>query len=580
MHPLLLRQLKKLGMLPERRPTDEQWASFLARAEQTYLQADQDRYMLERSLDTCSKEMHDLYDRLQRASAEEIAKKSVELEASLALAHAIQESVAEGIAVLDGERVITWNARLAEMWGLPEALLARPTLEGLVDHVSGQLESPERFRAAALADVAGPVQVSSSDIELQDGRTFVRYTAPITSVAGVAKGRIVCFRDVTEERRVSAQRGVVAERMASVGQLVASVAHEINNPLAYIKGNIEYVVTELGRRCSPMDGELIEALGDTCVGVDRIAVIVRDLRALSRVDEEARTRVDIAGVLESALQVANNQIRVRARVKRDFGRLPHVMANEGRLVQVFLNLLVNAAHAIPEGRTAQNQIAVSARATPAGTVRVEVRDSGSGIPSECLEQIFDPFYTTKPLGVGTGLGLSICKGIVEKLGGRISVESALGRGSCFAVELPAASDGERGDSARPAEHQLSASLRFLVVDDDAMVRRMLERMLREHVVVTATSVDEGVAAMAGAKFDIILCDVMMPDRTGLDMYAEVQHRWPELLPRLVFMSGGAYTPALQEFVEQPSIKTLEKPLSRHAVDAVVTKALGSNRPPS
>lgn len=275
--------------------------------------------------------------------------------------------------------------------------------------------------------------------------------------------------------------------------------------------------------------------------------------------------------------MATNQIRHRARIVRDLGPVPAVMANDGKLAQVFLNLLVNASQAISEGCVSQNEVSVVTRTTAAGAAQVEIRDTGSGISPECLERIFDPFFTTKPLGIGTGLGLSICKGIIEKLGGSIRVESALGRGSCFVVELPPAFADDRSvDQEEASTPRPGAKLRILVVDDDPMVRRMLDRMLHEHFVESAASVDDGIAALGRSDFDLVLCDVMMPDRTGADMHRELRQRWPALLPRVVYMTGGVFTPALQTFLDQPSIRRLDKPIFPHAVADIVERivALG------
>jgi signal transduction histidine kinase len=570
MHALLRRQLRKLGV-SEDFPTPEQWRLFLDRVGQTYAQSDQDRYMLERSLEQCSVEMQTLYDQLARASAAELAKKSVELEASLALANAIQDSVMEGIVLCDGDVVLRHNRLFAEMWQMPDAELEPRTVTALLEHMTPLVKAPLALKQGALLDESS-AHLPPSDVELEDGRVFARYVAPVRLGGTVVGVRIVCFRDVTEERRVAAQRGVVAERMASVGQLVASVAHEINNPLAFVKGNLEFVAAELALRGDTRDLPLVEALEDSDVGVDRIAVIVRDLKLLSRVDDERRASVDVTDVLESALQLANNQIRHRATVVRKLASIPPVMANEGKLVQVFLNLLVNAAQAIPEGRAGSNEIVIeTTSAAGSGVVRILVRDSGAGIAPELLERIFDPFFTTKAVGSGTGLGLSICKGIVETLGGTISVSSRLGQGTAFVIELPIgdAKPTVDRDSGPPLKAHY---LRILVVDDEPMARRMLARTLRGHAVVAVASVDEALATLGAVPpFDLILCDVMMPERTGLEMHAEVTRRWPELLARLVFMSGGAFTPALQAFLEQPSIQRLDKPVTRRALNDLVAR---------
>jgi signal transduction histidine kinase len=572
MHPLLSRQLEELGLVADECPDSQQWQRLVERISAKYGQADVDRTMLEHALETCANDMQALNEQLRLSSERAMAKKSVELQKSLVLAHAVQESVAEGILVFQGSKVLSWNQRFREMCDVAAALLTAPTTAAIMAHVSTLMKSPEERRAIAAMDPNEQRPIIADELELADGRKFERYAAPIIGVEGMEQCRIVCYRDVSEERRALAQRGVVAERMASVGQLVASVAHEINNPLAYVKGNVEFVAGELRRRRSAADAPLLEALDDSSVGVDRIAVIVRDLRALSRVDEEQRARVDVTAVLQSALHMATNQISHRARIVRSFEALQPVMANEGRLAQVFLNLLVNASQAIPEGCVDDNEVSVSTRTSGAGMVCVEIRDTGAGIAPKHLERIFDPFFTTKPLGDGTGLGLSICKGIIEKLGGSIRVESVVGRGSSFIIELPVASAEERAteepnDVAEPSR----AKLRVLVVDDDPMVRRMLDRMLSEHLVESASSVDDGLAALAVSAFDLVLCDVMMPDRTGADMHREVSLRWPDMLPRVVFMSGGAFTPALQMFLDQPSVTRLDKPLFPSAVAEILER---------
>jgi signal transduction histidine kinase len=568
-HPLLSRQLRKLGLADGKAPTAEQWQLFLERLEQTYAATDQDRYMNERSLEVCSREMQDLYDQLRSASEAEIAKKSAERELSLSIARAIQDSVDEGIVACDGDRLLSWNRRFVEMWKVPDSVLATSMLSALEAHVRSLTKTSD----VLTADTSELV-----DIELTDGRTFVRYSSLFSVVEGVSCGRVFSFRDVTAKRRDAAQRAVVAERMTSVGQLVASVAHEINNPLSYVRGNIEFVSAELRRLAAEGHPELVEVLNDSREGVDRIAVIVRDLRALSRVDDETRARVDVVAAMESALQMAHNEIRHRARVVRKLEPAPFVMANEGRLVQLFLNLLVNAAHAIPEGRASQNEITVSMGTTDAGAARVAIRDTGSGIAEASLERIFDPFFTTKAIGTGTGLGLSICKGIVEKLGGRIAVESVVAQGTTFVIELPRA---QVESETAPPSHAAAGPvgpLRVLVVDDEPMMRRMLVRLMRDHQVVTVSTVDEGLELLGKERFDLVLCDLMMPDRTGADMHAELQRRWPAMLARFVVMSGGAFTPALQSFLEQPSIARLDKPLSLDGIRDVIRRVAALERP--
>ncbi len=250
------------------------------------------------------------------------------------------------------------------------------------------------------------------------------------------------YRDITERKKLQAQLEFAA-RMSAVGELAAGVAHEMNNPLAYVLANLEYAVDQLALAHAPAEGgtpalvEARRALADAREGAERVRSIVQDLKSFSRQErEEAPSPVDVRVVLQSVLKIARVEIRQRATVKLHLDEVPPVMASDHRLGQVFLNLLLNAAQAIPEGNAAGNEIRLGTR-LDGDRVVVEVGDTGAGMPPKVKEHIFDPFFTTKPAGVGMGLGLTICHGIVAGLGGDIQVESELGVGTTFRVRLPA-----------------------------------------------------------------------------------------------------------------------------------------------
>ncbi|HVG59831.1 MAG TPA: AAA family ATPase [Hyalangium sp.] len=250
-------------------------------------------------------------------------------------------------------------------------------------------------------------------------------------------------RDVTERKAVQ-DRLRAADRMASLGTLAASVAHEINNPLSFMTSNLRFIDEELSAMAQageslagPRGTEVREAVQETLAGGSRVSEIVRDLKTFSRGDEGRRGPVDVHAVLDLCANMARSEIRHRARLVREYGELPPVQANETRLGQVFLNLLVNAAQAIPEGTDVKShEIRITTYRDEAGWAVVAVKDTGAGISPENLSRLFDPFFTTKPAGVGTGLGLSICHGIITGLGGRITIESELGHGTVFRVFLP------------------------------------------------------------------------------------------------------------------------------------------------
>jgi two-component system, NtrC family, sensor kinase len=235
---------------------------------------------------------------------------------------------------------------------------------------------------------------------------------------------------------------VVSERLAALGALSASIAHEINNPLSYVCGNLEFTSDELARLMAvqpmPQLDELRAALDEARHGADRVQSIVRGLKAFSRADQDSSELLDVRTVVSLSIKMAVNQIKLRAQLVQDLAPVPLVQASSARLGQVFINLLVNAVQAIPEGHPDLNRIVVSTRTDARGWAVVEFADSGCGIAPEIRRRLFEPFFTTKPIGEGTGLGLSICHGIVSAIGGEIEVDSEVGCGSRFRVLLPAA----------------------------------------------------------------------------------------------------------------------------------------------
>ncbi|PTL75809.1 ATP-binding protein [Vitiosangium sp. GDMCC 1.1324] len=248
------------------------------------------------------------------------------------------------------------------------------------------------------------------------------------------------LQDSIQQLQAAQEQLLFADRLASVGRLAAGVGHEINNPLAFILSNLRYVHQEMrdliGAPAEDTRQEMLAALSEASEGAERVRLIVQDLKSLSRPDDVALGPVDVASVVRGSAKMARHEVRDRARLVEECGGVPPVRANAARLGQVFLNLFINAAHAIEPGRVQENEIRVVASISSPGLVTVEVRDTGSGIPAEHLRRIFDPFFTTKPVGVGTGLGLSVCHRIITSLGGDIRVESEVGRGTCFFITLP------------------------------------------------------------------------------------------------------------------------------------------------
>ena len=377
---------------------------------------------------------------------------------------------------------------------------------------------------------------------------------------------------------------MLADRLSSMGMLAAGVAHEINNPLAYAMANLELMERDLALVMAANasdDAPVTQALTDlegrikeAREGAARVRDIIRDLRLFSRVDERTVGLVDLRQVLDAAVRMVWNEIKHRGRLVRDYGETPLVMANEARLGQVILNLLTNAVHALPEKWDDRSEIRVVGRTDDEGRAQIEIHDTGSGIPPEHLHEIFDPFFTTKPVGIGTGLGLPICQTIVTALGGEIRVESAVGKGSTFTVILPAA-------PARPAEARPAPPVaggvprgRILVVDDEARICELLRQALQPHDVVSET--DAGLALarlLRGEPFDLILCDMMMPQMTGAEFHTRLQEAVPALADRVVFMTGGAFTAGARDFLQRVPNARLEKPFDLPVLLALVRERL-------
>lgn len=402
-------------------------------------------------------------------------------------------------------------------------------------------------------------------------------------------GAVLVFRDVTEQR--DAQRRVeLTDRMMSLGTMAAGVAHEINNPLLVITANSEFVELELRRAIEeagapgqPSAPPGLLAVADQAAALQaemrsaahRIARIVSDLGVFSRVRERVELRADLRRAVEWALRVTAHELRHRAETIVDLDPIPPLAIDEARLGQVLVNLLVNAALAIPSGRAEENGVHVRASMLDGTTALVEVRDTGSGIPPEVLPRIFEPFFTTRGTASGTGLGLSVCHGIITAVGGQIDVESRVGVGTCFRVELPIA--GPKTTTTLPSIPIVpTRRARVLVVDDEEPILRAVRRGLgRHHDVVCTTRATEALALVdAGPAFDVIFSDLVMPNMTGMDFYDVLLRHHPEAASKVVFLTGGTVDEQLSGFLARIPNRFFYKPLDLEVLLRAVDAATG------
>ncbi len=422
---------------------------------------------------------------------------------------------------------------------------------------------------------------------------------------------------VESEHREIQARLAQTDRLTSLGTLAVGVAHEINNPLAYVLLNLGYVAEELPKLLSlgalssgarhgvsgpdgapePPTGaslsslassrarEVLLALDHAREGAERIRNTVRSLQTFSRPENETRAPLQLSRILDATLPMVANEIRHRAHLVKQYEPVPDVIANEARLGQVVLNLLLNAVQALPEEHAESNEIQLLLRSPAPDRVAVEVRDNGIGIPPQVRGRIFEPFFTTKPVGIGTGLGLTICHGIVTSLGGTLSFESEVGKGTIFRVELPAAvrtmgvSALARVSGESTAPSPPVAKGRIMVVDDEPIVCFSLERLLStEGEVVALTSARQALALIrAGERFDVIFCDLMMPEMDAPLLYEEIRRIAPAQAEQMVFVTGGAFTLRAREFLESVPNAQLGKPFDVEALIELVRSRVTATR---
>lgn len=436
----------------------------------------------------------------------------------------------------------------------------------LLSHLAGCLPDAEpQALAVALEEEAGPVwlELSSSALQTDDGPA-------VLSV----------IRDVTEQRTLELE-AAAQNRMATVGTLAAGVAHEINNPLCFMQLNLEMLREDLPAALAALSepgdpaateaarADLLARLEDVLTGAGRVREVVSDLKVFSHGGAEESAVIDAGDAVRLALNLGRHQVKHRAEVELRLTEPLPVVAHLGRLSQVFLNLLVNAAQAIGQSGRG-GRIRISAR-KESGRVRLVLEDDGPGVPVTERARIFDPFFTSKDVGEGTGLGLSISRNIIRGFGGSLSLADGELGGAAFALELPlapavpvaAVAPAERADDVATAPPRRT----LLVADDEALLLSALQRRLRGDFDVRTAADGQAVLAQlsAGATPDALLLDVMMPGVDGAAVFDWIQRHRPELEARVVFMTGGAVTPATVAFLERVPNLTVGKPLDMDAL---------------
>ena len=453
---------------------------------------------------------------------------------------------------------------------------AWPRVERLLDEVlRGQTVPPFELQIRRSDDEIAVLEVSVRLIRDGDRSEAVHCIA----------------RDLTERRRLEEQL-IRSEKLSAIGQLVAGVAHEVNNPLTSISG-----YTQLMLRDANLPPGIREDLQHINTQAERAARIVQNLLMFAREHKPQRTLIDVNHVLQSTLTLRAYQLRVdNITIVTDFDpNLPQTIADPHQLQQVFLNLINNAHQAMTERggksvltlRTSvERDVGESGRKE--SYIRIAVSDTGVGISPRNLHRIFDPFFTTKPIGQGTGLGLSICFGIIQEHRGRIWAESEVGVGTTMYVELPLADAYEYAfsDAATPSptdgEHEPEAEesnggATILVVDDEEAVSALLARLLTDlgHRPTVVASGEAALEVIARQSFDLILTDIKMPGMTGFELYQHIRQRDPHLARRIIFITGDTITASTQARLAQTGNPYIAKPFAIERLEALVNACLAS-----
>ncbi len=508
-------------------------------------------------------------------------------------------AMGDAVIAVDGSAKVTLMNRAAEdLTDTTEARAkgrnVREVLPLIDERTRAPLEHPVVTALTERRPVALPphtaVATKNGELPIDDS------VAPILDDAGNVSGAVIVCRDVSEQRKLQ-EKMALTDRMASLGVLAAGVAHEINNPLTYVLSNADLAreqivqVRDALARVAATSGadpgpwhrslaEVEEWLGEIHLGAERIRRIVNDLRVFGRPDDGEESG-DVVAAIEWALRVSDAQIAQRAQLVRELRPVPRVRGSDARLGQVFLNLVLNAIYAVPEGDPGTHTIFVSTHKDEKGDVIALVRDTGAGMPPDVVKRIFEPFFTTKPTGSGTGLGLSICHRIVTAIGGELTVESAMGRGSAFKVRLPALQTAP--PSVRPVRAPATGRCgRVLLIDDDDLVAGAMARMLRPHEVVKVGSGSDALERLKeDQSFDVLFCDLMMPGMTGMDLHKALAASEPELARRMGFMTGGAFSDRARDFLESVRNVRVVKPVrAQELKDLVETFLREHPRKPS
>ncbi|MET0591504.1 MAG: response regulator [Polyangiaceae bacterium] len=473
-----------------------------------------------------------------------------------------------GVAIWRDDGVIVeTNDALLRLWGwTPGSTLPDQPLDSFVSP-----EQRARF-AASLREITADrgCRVFEVFCLRKDGRRVRTLIAVVGAAAKTGSGLCLFFDAETDD----AAGRELSDRMVSLGQLAAGIAHEINNPLAYAMGNLSFAIEHLQGLpdSAPELLTVLAALRDALEGAERVRRTVRDLKMFARPESDRRGPVDVERALRAAISMANMEIRHRARLALDFDVVPPVHCNESHLAHVFLNLLLNATHAFGDADAQRNEIRVTVRHLPTDRVMVEIKCTGQNgaVPTVPL----DPFPMSR-LRESAGLGLALCHRLLRESGGELLLENVDVGGPEFKILL--LPERESADSVvpSPAGKWGRQRARVLVVDDEPRIGSAIARILDPAHEVTAvyTALDAIARFERGERYDVILCDILMPQMSGYDLYRSLEQTAPDLISRIIFMTGGPFSTRGAGFLDSVPNARLEKPFSPEALRTLIQRSL-------
>ena len=510
----------------------------------------------------------------QVAHSIEAKKLDLEVRQTTERYRTLVETMHEGVFSVDlRERILLANAAMGSLVGVQEALINGRPLGSIMEP-----ESLARFREATALHEGG--RVARLEVELRaDGGERIPVSVSVSPFKedGALKGCFAVVRDLRHERKAESERNAMreqlaqAEKLSALGELISGIAHELNNPLTGVMGYTELLLSSKGSEGARKE------LGKIHTEAVRCRKIVQNLLAFARRRSPERKLIDVNMLVGETLELRAFQLRVdgvEVETRLD-PQLPRTMGDFHQLQQVFVNIINNAYHALVEtGRPGRLIISTE---VAEDRIRVRFADNGPGIPADRIQRIFDPFFTTKPIGKGTGLGLSLSYGIIKEHEGKIQVESKVGEGATFMIDLPIHEDTqvETEDSARLESRGPVERKSILIVDDEETILDLLESVLKAsgHKVETASNGKEALEKVERADYDIIISDLKMPDMGGQRLYECISEIKPHLKRRVIFSTGDTVNPVTQELFERTGNLHLAKPFRLEEVEAIIRRAL-------